>query len=253
MEAIMPVLRSELQAYLEELLNVGGMKDYCPNGLQVEGASNIERIVTGVTASQRLIEEAIAHNAQAILVHHGYFWKGESQTITGIKKSRISTLLEHDMSLFAYHLPLDVHRKFGNNVQLAQKMGWNIDGELAGTIALSGRVDGVETGRSLKQKLSDTLDFDVLHIGEELDDIETIAWCTGSAEGYLEQAIEAGVDAFVSGEVSEKTVHMASESGVHYFAAGHHATERGGVKALGEHLAGRFEIDVQFIDLPIPV
>ena len=146
-----------------------------------------------------------------------------------------------------------MHAQFGNNVRLAQLMGWHVQGELAGTIALQGLVDGSETGASLKRKLSDALDFDVLHIGEELDDIETIAWCTGSAQGYLEQAIEAGVDAFVTGEISEQTVHMALESGVHFFSAGHHATERGGVYSLGEHLRNEFEVEVQFIDLPIPV
>ena len=249
----MPVSRSELQAYLSELLNVESFKDYCPNGLQVEGCDHIERIVTGVTASQRLIEEAIAHNAQAILVHHGYFWKGENPQIVGIKKSRVATLLEHDINLFAYHLPLDCHEQFGNNVQLARSMGWQIEGELEGTVGLVGLTDGPETGRSLKQKLSDALDFNVLHVGEEQDDIERIAWCTGAAQGYIEQAIEEGVDAFVSGEISEPTVHLALESGVHYFSAGHHATERGGVRSLGEHLSNQFDVDVQFIDLPIPV
>ncbi|WP_196160147.1 Nif3-like dinuclear metal center hexameric protein [Reinekea sp. G2M2-21] len=249
----MPVLRSELQAYLSELLDVSNISDYCPNGLQVEGCEHIERIVTGVTASQRLIEEAIAHNAQAILVHHGYFWKGENPVITGIKKSRIATLLEHDMSLFAYHLPLDIHPSFGNNVQLANTMGWTIEGDLPGAVGLLGQVDGAETGASLRRKLSEVLNYDVLHIGEDSDDIESIAWCTGSADNYLQAAIDAGVDAFVSGEISEPTVHLAVESGVHYFAAGHHATERGGVKALGDHLAKQFDLDVQFIDLPIPV
>lgn len=249
----MPVRRSELQAYLYDLLDVGDFQDYCPNGLQVEGCESIERIVTGVTASQRLIEEAIAHNAQAILVHHGYFWKGEQPCITGIKKSRISTLLEHDISLFAYHLPLDAHEHFGNNAQLARLMGWTVEGTLPGSMAFCGRLDGEETGGSLKRKLSEALDYDVLHIGEEADDIETIAWCTGAAQGELEKAILADVDAFVSGEISEPTVHLAQESGVHYFAAGHHATERGGVRSLGEHLAHQFDVDVQFIDLPIPV
>lgn len=249
----MPVSRHELQAYLAELLNVDAFKDYCPNGLQVEGCEYIEKIVTGVTASQRLIEEAIAHNAQAILVHHGYFWKGESPQITGIKKSRVSTLLEHDINLFAYHLPLDCHEQFGNNVQLARTMGWQIEGDLEGTVGLVGLTDGQETGHSLREKLSEALDYDVLHIGEELDDIERIAWCTGGAQGYIQQAIDEGVDAYISGEISEPTVHLALESGVHYFAAGHHATERGGVRALGEHLSHQFDIDVQFIDLPIPV
>ena len=248
----MSVKQAELDLYLQELLAVTSYKDYCPNGLQVEGAETIERIVTGVTASQRLIEEAIAHNAQAILVHHGYFWKGENPVIRGMKKSRIATLLAHDINLFAYHLPLDEHALYGNNVQLANLMGWAVDDPLPNAIGLIGRVDGVETGRTLKHKLAEALDYDVLHIGEDEDDIETIAWCTGAAQDYLEQAIEAGADAFVSGEISERTVHLAMESGVHYYAAGHHATERWGVKALGEHLAQNFAVDVQFIDIPIP-
>lgn len=249
----MVVSRVALASYLDSLLQVDRFKDYCPNGLQVEGCMDIERIVTGVTASQRLIEEAIAHNAQAILVHHGYFWKGEDPAITGIKKARLATLLEHNINLFAYHLPLDGHEQYGNNVQLASQLGWTIQGSLSDTLALYGQVEGNETGLSLKRKLSEALNHDVMHIGEEQDDIETIAWCTGAAQDYLEQAISAGVDAFVSGEISERTVHLAEESGVHYYCAGHHATERGGVRALGEHLANHFGIETQFIDLPVPV
>ncbi|MDN3648743.1 Nif3-like dinuclear metal center hexameric protein [Reinekea marina] len=249
----MAISRSDLDTYLADLLKVEKFKDYCPNGLQVEGSNVIEKIVTGVTASQRLIDEAIAHNAQAILVHHGYFWKGENQAIAGIKKSRIAALLEHDINLYAYHLPLDAHETLGNNVQLASQLGWQVQGSLGQSLSLFGKVDGLETGATLQRKLTEALDFDVIHIGEENDEIETVAWCTGAAQDELERAIEAGVDAFVSGEISERTVHLALESGVHYFAAGHHATERGGVKALGEHLEQRFDIEVQFIDLPIPV
>ncbi|MBU2864705.1 Nif3-like dinuclear metal center hexameric protein [Reinekea forsetii] len=249
----MAISRSDLDTYLADLLKVEKFKDYCPNGLQVEGSNVIEKIVTGVTASQRLIDEAIAHNAQAILVHHGYFWKGENQAIAGIKKSRIAALLEHDINLYAYHLPLDAHETLGNNVQLASQLGWQVQGSLGQSLSLFGKVDGLETGATLQRKLTEVLDFDVIHIGEENDEIETVAWCTGAAQDELERAIEAGVDAFVSGEISERTVHLALESGVHYFAAGHHATERGGVKALGEHLEQRFDIEVQFIDLPIPV
>lgn len=245
--------RDELADYLQEFLEVDRFNDYCPNGLQVAGRTDIRRIVTGVTASQRLIDEAIERQADAILVHHGYFWKGESAPLTGIKRDRLAALLRHDINLFAYHLPLDAHPLVGNNMQLAHLMGWEVQGELAGTVGLRGALAGVETGASLKQALSQALEFDVLHIGEEEDEIETIAWCTGAAQGYLQQAIEAGVDAFVSGEISEPTVHLARESGVHYYAAGHHATERGGPQALGRHLGQRFGVAVEFIDLPIPV
>lgn len=250
----MAIHRADLERYLNDFLKIETFNDYCPNGLQIEGEDMIDCIVSGVTASQRLIDEAIDCQAQAILVHHGYFWKGENPKLIGIKKARIASLLKHNISLFAYHLPLDAHPELGNNVQLAELMGWTINGVLPNTVGLIGTVDGgVETGASLKRKLSETLDFDVIHIGEDLDDIESIAWCTGAAQGYIEQAIEAGVDAFVSGEISEQTVHLALESGVHYFSAGHHATERGGVLALGNHLARRFGVNVQFIDFPIPV
>lgn len=249
----MPVQRSELQAYLHNLLDVVNIKDYCPNGIQVEGSQTIERVVTGVTASQELIDQAIAHNAQAILVHHGYFWKGENQTITGIKKQRIATLLQHDINLFAYHLPLDVHPNLGNNAQLADLMKWHIEGQLEATVGLIGRLAQPQVADELRVNLAEALDFDVLHIGDPAGTISRIAWCTGSADNYIHQAIDAGVDAFVSGEISEPTVHVARESGVHYFSAGHHATERGGVKALGEHLKDQFGLDVQFVDLPIPV
>lgn len=245
--------RDELADYLKEFLEVDRFNDYCPNGLQVAGKPDIRRIVTGVTASQRLIDEAIERQADAILVHHGYFWKGEPAPLTGIKRDRIAALLRHDLNLFAYHLPLDAHPQVGNNMQLAHLMGWEVQGELAGTVGLRGALASLETGASLKQALSQALEFDVLHIGEEEDEIESIAWCTGAAQGYLQQAIEAGVDAFVSGEISEPTVHLARESGVHYYAAGHHATERGGPQALGRHLGQRFGIAVEFIDLPIPV
>lgn len=249
----MSVQRSELQDYLSSLLKVGSFSDYCPNGLQVEGQPLIERLVTGVTASAELIEQAIAHNAQGLLVHHGYFWKGEAATLTGVKKQRIARLLQHEINLFAYHLPLDCHPQLGNNAQLAAAMGWQISGELPGSIGLMGETSASQSGEALRQQLAAVLDFAVLHIAGADRPIKRVAWCTGAAQGDLQQAIAAGADAYISGEISEPTVHLARESGVHYYAAGHHATERGGVRAVGEHLAERFALDVQFIDLPIPV
>ena len=249
----MTLHRDDLTAYLTDFLQPDTFKDFCPNGLQVAGKSDIRRIVTGVTASQRLIDEAIERQADAIVVHHGYFWKGEPAPLTGIKRNRLAALLAHDINLYAYHLPLDAHPEVGNNVQLAREMGWEITGEIEGTLALMGRTAGPETGASLRTALIDAMEFDVIHVGENEDEIETIAWCTGAAHSFLQQAIDAGVDAFVSGEINEPTVHLARESGVHYYAAGHHATERGGPEALGRHLAQRFGIAVEFIDLPIPV
>lgn len=249
----MTLHRDELTDYLNDYLAVPQFSDYCPNGLQVEGKTDIRRLVTGVTASQRLIDEAIDRQADAILVHHGYFWKGESAALTGIKRNRLAALLANNINLYAYHLPLDAHPEVGNNRQLARLMGWNVTGQIDNSLVMLGEVDGEHTGASLRQQLAEALEFDVLHIGESEDPIETIAWCTGAAQGFLQQAIDAGVDAFVSGEISEPTVHLARESGVHYFAAGHHATERGGPAALGLHLAQRFGLSVEFIDLPIPV
>ena len=173
--------------------------------------------------------------------------------MTGIKRSRLAALLANNINLYAYHLPLDAHPEVGNNTQLARLMGWNVTGQVDDSLVMLGEVDGGHTGASLRRQLSEALEFEVLHIGESEDPIETIAWCTGAAQGFLQQAIDAGVDAFVSGEISEPTVHLARESGVHYFAAGHHATERGGPAALGLHLAQRFGLSVEFIDLPIPV
>lgn len=253
-EAIdMTLHRDELTDYLNEFLAVSRFSDYCPNGLQVEGRADIRRLVTGVTASQRLIDEAIDRQADAILVHHGYFWKGEAAALTGIKRNRLAALLANNINLYAYHLPLDAHPEVGNNTQLARLMGWHITGHIEDSLVMRGEVDGRHSGASLHQQLSEALEFEVLHIGEPEDSIETIAWCTGAAQGFLQKAIDAGVDAFVSGEISEPTVHLARESGVHYFAAGHHATERGGPAALGRHLAQRFGLSVEFIDLPIPV
>lgn len=249
----MPVARKLLNDYLAELLNIASFKDYCPNGLQVEGVNSIERIVTGVTASQAMIEAAIEQNAQAILVHHGYFWKNESVSLVGMKKRRVEKLLTHDINLFAYHLPLDEHEIYGNNVQLAKLMGWQVTGELPGALGLVGGLDKPLTGEELRAVLAEKLNFPVLKVGPEDKSIRTLAWCTGAAQDFLEHAIDAGVDAFISGEISERTVHMAQENDVYYFAAGHHATERGGVKALGEHLHQQFDVDVTFIDLPVPV
>lgn len=249
----MTLHRDELSEYLNDYLSVSGFSDYCPNGLQVEGKADIRRMVTGVTASQRLIDEAIDRQVDAILVHHGYFWKGETAALTGIKRNRLAALLANNINLYAYHLPLDAHPEVGNNAQLARLMGWNVTGQIDNSLVMLGEVDGEHTGASLCQQLSEALEYNVLHIGESEDPIETIAWCTGAAQGFLQQAIDAGVDAFVSGEISEPTVHLARESGVHYFAAGHHATERGGPAALGLHLAQRFGLSVEFVDLPIPV
>ena len=248
--------RNQLLTHLNNLLNSAHFTDYCPNGLQVAGREKVAHIVTGVTASQALIDAAIAQGADTLLVHHGYFWKGEEARLVGIKRERIKALLLHDINLIAYHLPLDAHALYGNNVQLAERLELKVDGPLndqPGQLALKGRLPRPMSGAELSAWLYARLGREALHIGEEADTIETIGWCTGAAQSYLQQAVDAGVDAFLTGEVNESTVHLARETGTHFFSAGHHATERYGVKALGEHLANQFGLQVEFIDIDNPV
>jgi dinuclear metal center YbgI/SA1388 family protein len=250
------ILRDKLLSYLNELLEAGKFQDYCPNGLQVEGKPYIRKIVTGVTACQALLDKAIELNADAVLVHHGYFWKNEAPQVSGIKKSRLKTLLAHDVNLLAYHLPLDAHSEFGNNVQLAKKLNLKIDGPLSAkdsTMGLMGRLSAPLTAQQLARQLNTILGRQPLHIEGQTPLIETIAWCTGAAQGFINEACAQKADAYLSGEISESTVHIARESGIHYFAAGHHSTERYGVQALGEHLAQHFGLDVEFVDIDNPV
>jgi len=249
------IQRDELLRYLHELLDVDAFADYCPNGLQVEGRTEIRRVVTGVTACQALVDAAVAAGADALLVHHGYFWKGEEPTITGLKRRRVQALLNAGINLLAYHLPLDAHPQLGNNAQLAQRLGLTVEAAFAGTpaIALSGRVDQPVSGEAFAARIADSLRRTPLHIPGRAAEIRRIAWCSGGAQGYIEQAAAQGVDAYLSGEVSEQTVHIARETGLHFFAAGHHATERYGAQALGEHLAERFALQVEFVDIDNPV
>ncbi len=234
------------------------ISDYCPNGLQVEGRSEVSKIVSGVTASQALVDEAIKRGADLLLVHHGYFWKGENPCVVGIKKKRIKGLLQNDISLLAYHLPLDVHPVLGNNAQLAELLDLTTDGPLDSESRVSvGLVGHLKTPLSVKQ-FSDLLQTKLKRspqviTNDESDIIKTVGWCTGGAQGYIEKAIAANVDAYISGEISEPTVHIARESGVHYFAAGHHATERYGAMALGKKLAEAFDIEHEFVDIDNPV
>lgn len=246
-----------LVSYLNSQLSIDKFRDYCPNGLQVEGKSEIKKIITGVTASQALIDEAVAKNADAILVHHGYFWKGEPEAITGIKKKRIQTLLKHDISLIAYHLPLDCHPVWGNNVQLAKVLDIEIEGPIdANNPSTPGNIGRLKTpmlaadfAKHIEQKLNRAPQ----HVGNPKEIIETVAWCTGGAEGYMQYAIDQGIDAYITGEINEPAFHNAQETGCHFFSAGHHATERYGAKTLGEHLADEFALDVEFVDINNPV
>lgn len=250
------IAAAELERLCDELLQAKRFADYCPNGLQVEGARQIYRLVTGVTASQALIDAAIAEHADAILVHHGFFWKNEAAVIRGMKARRIGALLRNEVSLLAYHLPLDAHATLGNNVQLAQQLGFQIDGNLDDSGAVTGLVGHLAkplTASALAAQLTSVLGRTPLAIAEPAREIRSIAWCTGAAQGFIEQAHARGVDAYLTGEVSEPTVHFARENGIAFFAAGHHATERYGVQALGEHLANMTGIEHRFIDCDNPV
>ncbi len=245
---------NELNDYIGRLLEVSRFRDYCPNGVQVEGRAEICRIATGVTASQRLLEAATEWGADAILVHHGYFWRNEEQTITGIKKRRIAHLLQHDISLLAYHLPLDAHAELGNNAQLAQRLGLLAQGRFGEQdIAWHGEFRQVLTLSQFATQITDSLRRTPLVIGDGERVLKKIAWCSGGAQGYFEQAVALGVDAFLTGEISEQNVHVAHETGVAFIAAGHHATERYGVQALGVHLAQQFKIEHRFFDIDNPV
>ncbi len=246
---------SEIITYTNALLDINSFKDYAPNGLQVEGKNSVQRIVSGVTASLDLIEAAIKLQADSILVHHGYFWKNEAPEITGMKYQRIKALMDYDISLLGYHLPLDAHPELGNNIQLAKQLGIKVDGLMhtSGTgLGHAGHFPQEYSLQALSDKIEKTLSRKPLAISGGNHPIKTIAWCTGGAQHYIDDALAMGVDAFISGEISENTVHIARESGIHYFAAGHHATERYGVQALGEHLKHKFDIEHYFVDCDNP-
>ncbi len=245
---------SRVCEFCDEYLRISEFDDYCPNGLQIESIDEVNHIVAGVTASLALIDAAIEVGADTLLVHHGYFWKGESEAITGFKGRRIRRLIHNNINLLAYHLPLDAHPEVGNNAQLAKIMGWSVDGRF-------GEHDIIFRGVLPKPKSLDALSADIatrlgskpLSISAGEKPVRSLAWCSGGAQSYIEQAAEQGVDAFVSGEVSEKTFHFAREAGIHYIAAGHHATEQYGVQALASVIAERFGVKQQYIDIANPV
>ncbi|MEE8727775.1 MAG: type 2 GTP cyclohydrolase I [Rahnella inusitata] len=242
----------QLEALINQKLDVSNFHDYAPNGLQVEGRRNVQRVVTGVTASQDLLDAAIAVEADAILVHHGYFWKNEPAVVRGMKRNRLKALLVNDINLYGYHLPLDAHPVLGNNAQLAELFGIAVQGEVMPLVPY-GELEKPLSGEELRQRIEVILDRKVLHSAQGgPEEIRRIAWCSGGGQGFIQQAAEFGVDAFISGEVSEQTIHIAREMGLHFYAAGHHATERYGVKALGEWLESEHGLDVMFIDIDNP-
>lgn len=244
----------DLNQYLNTLLQPERFSDYCPNGLQVEGKREINKVVTGVTASYDFLKAALQANADAVLVHHGYFWRGETLPIIGMKKRRIQFLLQHDINLFAFHLPLDAHPELGNNVMLARQLGLNITGKTGEKeMLLLAELTAPQSLQAFAKSIETKLNRMPQVIGDLAKPIKTVALCTGAAQGYIEHAVAAKADVYISGEISEQTVHVARETGMSYIAAGHHATERYGIQALGEHLAQKFGLVHQFIDIDNPV
>jgi dinuclear metal center YbgI/SA1388 family protein len=249
----MPVARTEIDAYLNQLLAVERFKDYGPNGLQVEGRVPVRRLVTGVTASLALIEAAIAAGADALLVHHGLFWRGQDGRITGWLKARLQAVLAAQLNLFAYHLPLDAHAELGNNAQLGLRLGLQADARFGQQdLGFIGGAGPHASVRALAEAVSAALDRPATVVPGDGRPLRRIAWCTGGAQGYFEEAIAAGADAFLTGEISEPQAHYARETGVAFLACGHHATERYGAQAVGEHLARQFGLEHRFIDIENP-
>lgn len=246
----------KLEQILNQKLDSQNIHDYAPNGLQVEGCSEVKKIVTGVTASMALIEYAIEQQASAILVHHGYFWKNESPCIVGMKAKRIQALVKHNINLYAYHLPLDIHPELGNNAQLAKLLGIEQLKPLepkSYSIPVYGEMNPPISVEEFTHRIQQVLQRQPLFCSENAPlFIHTIGLCTGGGQGYIDLAASQGLDAYLTGEVSEQTIHSAREQGINFFAAGHHATERYGIKALGEWLAQQYQIEVIFKDIDNP-
>ncbi|WP_163649869.1 Nif3-like dinuclear metal center hexameric protein [Modicisalibacter sp. 'Wilcox'] len=250
------VARDRVVDACTRLLAPERFKDYTENGLQVAGRESVGRVLSGVTACQALLDEAVAWQADLVLVHHGYFWKNEPVAVTGMKRRRLATLLTHDINLLAYHLPLDAHSELGNNAQLAERLGFRVDGcadgELGEGLLWLGEPPQALDTRAMSTHLASRLGREPMTVPGHERAIRRVAWCTGGAQDMIARACEAGADAFISGEISERTTHMAREMGISYFAAGHHATERYGVQALGEWLAAELGVEHRFVDIDNP-
>jgi dinuclear metal center YbgI/SA1388 family protein len=246
--------REQLTRFLDDTLESARFADYSPNGLQVEGGRTVRNIITGVTASLAFIEAALSRGADTLIVHHGYFWKGESPRIVGSRRQRLAALLKNDLNLYAYHLPLDAHPELGNNAQWAARMGWRTLGRFGEqNIGFHGEVgEAPLPAEALAQALTRALDRPPLLVGDPERPIRRIAWCSGGGQSLIEEAAALGVDAYCSGEISEPTPHLARENGIAYLACGHHATERFGPAALAARLATLPNLRCEFLDLPNP-
>lgn len=232
----------QLVDYLDQLLNVKDFSDYGPNGLQIEGKSNITKILTAVSIDQNVIDQAVAAKADAVIVHHGIFWNNDDPCITGVKKQRIKTLLDHNISLLAYHLPLDYHPEFGNNVQIAKVLNFKITDN-----STPYYIGEFPKTTNPAEHIAKHLGHKPMHIPGKAKTIKTIAWCVGAAQDFIETAARQGIDAYLTGEISERSIAIAQEAGIHLFVAGHDVSERYGIKALGQFLAEKFNLECRFI------
>lgn len=252
------VQRDNIVSYCNQRLTIDKYNDYCPNGLQIEGKKNIKKIITGVSACLDLLIAAKKEDADMIMVHHGYFWKNEKKTITGIQSRRIQLLMQHNINLLGYHLPLDGHQEIGNNAMLARVLDWTILRSLPSScgsnIGMFGRINTAMSANALKEYMKKKLNRVPLMISNDPEkEIQSIAWCSGAAADDIEFAIQAGADAFVTGEPVERIYHIAKEANIVFYACGHHATERYGIQALGAEVAEKYNIEHQFIDIHCPI
>jgi dinuclear metal center YbgI/SA1388 family protein len=245
--------RAELEAALNMMLRPEAFKDYGPNGLQVEGRREVRKLVSGVTASLAFIDAAIAAGADALLVHHGLFWRGQDGRLTGWLRQRVARLLAHDVNLYAYHLPLDAEPQFGNNACFGARLGLVADARFGDQeLGFIGAAGALRQGAALAARAQAALGREPVFVPGDGRALARIAWCTGGAQGYFEAAVAAGADAFVTGEISEPQAHLARETGVAFLACGHHATERYGAPALAAHIAGRFGLRHEFVEIDNP-
>ena len=247
----------EIIQWCDQTLKAAEFKDYAPNGLQIEGSTEVKRIVCAVTASEDAIDAAIAQNADILLVHHGYFWKGEAYPIVGMRGQRIRKLIQHNISLIAYHLPLDAHPTLGNNAAIAELIGLNqitaLDPTEKHPIGNVGELENAISPEQFKAQLQSIFDFKIIHLSGNTATIQKVGFCTGGAQDFIDKAAQAHCDAYISGEVSERTFYEAKELGVHYFACGHHATERYGVQRLAQAIAKQFSIETEYFELNNPI
>lgn len=242
-----------LEKIINKKLNSFQIHDVIPNGLQIEGVQEIKRIITGVTACQELLDVAVKKKAQAVIVHHGYFWKNSERIITGILRNRIKTILENNINLYCWHLPLDLHSELGNNVQIGKILQLKLKGYILPLVPW-GIFEQAMTEEQILNIITKKFNRFPFHYKYNASKtIRKVAWCSGKGQGFIHSVAKYGVDAFLTGEVSEETIHVAKEKNFHFFSIGHHASECGGIIALTNWLKKISDLDVIFINVHNPI